>query len=113
MAGIFVEEFLYRGRSDAEIASGQMPAWHVTLAVMIDDGFGGTKLNHNGPLTMTQAQAAGYDLPAIITDINATLAKQCEALQAQIDPLNDQIASLSDQLATAQAKLAEAQKTAS
>lgn len=73
-----VDEFLYRGFIPEENRGG---TYHVVLNI-------GGKLV--GPLTPEQATAKGFDLPAIIADINAQAINDLAAANTQIAQLTDE-----------------------
>jgi hypothetical protein len=75
---VFIEEFLYRGKSDGA------SAWHVVLGTVVDDGFGDKKLNLKGPMTPAQAEEGGYPLPAILSAINGVALAELEATKTTL-----------------------------
>ena len=89
---LYVYEFLYRGR-DPEDAG---PAWHLALGQSGRDGFG-HRLSNGPVMTMSQAADAGYDLPAVIADINAAALREIEKLNAQLGDLRQQLQQQGDQ----------------
>lgn len=82
MAQMYMDEFLYRGKMD-----GKSSAWHVVLAMADKHPITGADIVHlSNPMTPEQAKEKGFDLPAVIADINAqTLADLAEARQALED----------------------------
>jgi len=75
---LYVHEFLFRGR---DRDGGEPPAWHLILGQSGSDVFGAPL--PNGPvMTMQQAIDAGYDLPAIIANINSEALAEIERLNA-------------------------------
>lgn len=93
---IYIDEFLYRGRSKSDDIP---PAWHIVLGSVGIDGFGNKTRSLNGPLNETQATAAGYTLASIIPALNIDTLKAHDELQAinatqiqQIDDLQNRLA---------------------
>lgn len=75
---LYVSEFLFRGH---EPAGGAAPAWHLVLGQSGSDAFG-APLPDGPVMTMQQAEAAGYDLPAVIAAINTAALAEAERLGA-------------------------------
>lgn len=91
MAAYFYE-FLYRGRP---ADSADAPAWHVTLGAAGKDTFG-RAYHDEATLNMSQAEAAGWALPAILGAINTDALKEVERLRLENEALHAQIAALAE-----------------
>lgn len=73
-----IYEFLYRG----PIAAEKRPsASHIILSEEVTS-FGETKLLTKGPLTVAQAEAAGFPLSAVFTEINTVILGERDAAVA-------------------------------
>jgi len=77
---VYVYEFLYRGRAPGDATP---PAWHIALRSATTDDFGRTVLSEPLLLNMTQAAQQEWDLPAIISAINAETLAFAEAETAR------------------------------
>lgn len=77
--GIYVDEFLYRGRSDTTKS-----AWHVVLASEDVDPFGQIVVHLSAPMTPVQASEQGFPLEKILADINTQLLDDLNKAREQI-----------------------------
>lgn len=87
MANPYIVEFLFRGRAPGDATPN---AWHVILGVDDVDGFGQPRHTEQ-ILNVADATAAGYDLAAIVSGINAAALADAEALRAQVAQLEAQL----------------------
>jgi hypothetical protein len=84
---IYVDEFLYRGRAPG---SAEPPAWHLTLGSAGEDDFG-RPVTSTRTLSVGEAEAAGWHLPAVIAEINAMLAVEIEARRSEVNDLRAEL----------------------
>lgn len=97
-AGLYLYEFLYRGRAPD---SAEAPAYHVILAQDATDAFGNRATATSAALTPEQAETFGFDLPAIVTAIDAATLAEAARLRAQVSDLQAQVTTLQAALAAA------------
>ncbi len=76
----YVYEFLYRGADPDDTAA--QPAWHVIMRGLPDLPWPGERI-----FNMQQAADAGFDLPALIADINADALAEADRANAALAAL--------------------------
>lgn len=81
MAGIYIEEFLFRGR-DAEFESGSA-TYHVVLGQWTAGMDGSPRLEKIGPMTATRAAELGHPLDTILGDAMNNLLLDLDAANAK------------------------------
>lgn len=99
MSAPFLYEFLFRGRPPGD---AQPPAWHVVLGQAVAlPGEPAPQVVLSAALTPTQAEAAGFPLPALLEAINADVmadrdakAAALAALVSERDALRTELAAL-------------------
>lgn len=100
--GLFVEEFLYRGRDPD---SGEPGAWHVVIGEYVKGA--GSKHLVKSLLSMEQAQKNGHALPEILSDINANALIQAEEAARKLETLQIEHTELLEEHAQLQTQVAQ------
>jgi len=81
----WLEEFIYRGRPPSGPDAWKPPTWHVQIGIQDDHPFvPQTKVRElSGPMTPEQAAVAGWDLPAVIAEINGQAIARANEMTAK------------------------------
>lgn len=98
--GLYIYEFLYRGRAPGSV---EKPAWHLILASDMKDELG-REPQPGFAMTMEQAKAKGFGLPEIVGAINAEILGEVETLRAERIVKDAEIETLTAEKATLEAE---------
>lgn len=86
-AKMYVEEFLFRGRSTGD---ERPTGWHVILGIEGTDPLGRAH-PHLGPLNSEQAIERGWDIPDVLADIDAQMMEDLEIERAKTRDLEGKL----------------------
>ncbi|SDA33622.1 hypothetical protein SAMN02799622_05574 [Methylobacterium sp. UNC378MF] len=99
---LFLYEFLYRGRPPGD---PQPPAWHVVLAQVVTlPGGGPAQVVASVALSPTQAEAAGFPLPALLSAIDGAVLADRDAKAAALSKVEADLDALRGDLAAVTAE---------
>ena len=103
----WLEDFLFRGRPPSGAGAEGAPAWHVIIGQQVDSGFNDGEKSRRliGPLTIVQAEAAGWPLARVINGVNDVAAKRVTELEAVIAARDIDVAELQGKVAALQYQL--------
>ena len=109
----WIEEFLFRGRPPSGPDSDKAPTWHVVIGQQADSPLSPEEKVRKvvGPLSVAQAELAGWPLTRIVKDINTDAVKRIAELDVVVAERDSSVAELSSKLSTAQTDIAQRDET--